>query len=687
MSASETRPYAATVKEVAEAEQQLQQLRECLMAHEMTHFASTLQQLASVRLNASQALELEAFQLLARAADITVVPEELLMPAKSLQLQAQTEQHPLAQAAALRALHWVQMRMRLHHASLESLAKAAELYERCAMPRLVTQMRAARCRVMLSSEMHLELLRFCAEMLDQPGELAPSIHVMLLDYAASAAYYLALEENDEAAAAPLWRDCMARRELVLRSTREFGLASQECLALLNLAMVSATCEQAGACRDYMGQLWAKFGRDGYWAPWLQLCVLLNDCADGDHSGHYQPAWQALLAYEVTLAGDTLSGTRLREITLQAIRRYGRRWGHLEQALQATISQVALERRHKRELATSLGETLSAVMERPQLLYQNALLAQHGTVLENSLVQRNQELSSTLETLRQEVAQRQATEAALQGAHDRLEQQVRERTAELEQAMRSLMQQEKQLGLSRMVVGMAHELNTPLGNARVAASAITGQALALRQGLDAGALRRSQLAALLDNVTQGGELVDRALMQINQLVERFKGLSGHPTQEPASRFDLADRLRFCAGNWRNALRARDVTLTLTVPDQLWLYGYPGTCQIVFQHLLDNCLMHAFAQRGRGAIVVEARAGADAVVIDWSDDGVGIAPEHLSQVFEPFYTTQLGLTGTGLGLASVHSMVVSLMQGQVTLDSTPQRGTRVTLRLPYEVGDGP
>lgn len=677
MSASETRSYAATASEVAEAEPQLQILRNCLLAHEMAHLSSTLQQLAERRLNGSQALELAAFQLLARAGDTAVAVEELLMPAKSLQLQAQTEQHPLAQAAALRALHWVQMRLRLHHAALDSLAKAAELYARCALPRLATQMRATRCRVMLSAEMYLELLQFCAEMLAQPGQLTPAIHVMLLDCAASGAYYLALEEPDETAAAPLWRDCLARRELVLRRAREFGLASQECLALLNLAVVSASCEQAGASRDYMAQLCDKFGRDGYWTPWLQLCALLADCADGAR----ERAWPALLAYHQGLANDGLYGTRLREITLYALRRYGRRWGHLEAALQATIAQVGLERGHKRALATSLGETLSAVMERPQLLYQNALLAQHGTVLENSLVQRNQELGEALETLRREVAVRQAAEQALQAAHDRLEQQVRERTDELGQAMRSLMQQEKQLGLSRMVVGMAHELNTPLGNARVAASAITAQAEDLRRGLDGGALRRSQVAGLLDNVTQGGQLVDRALAQINRLVERFKGLSGHPTQEPASRFDLAERLRFCAGQWTQGLQQRGVTLTMTLPDQLWLHGYPGTCQLVFQHLLDNCLQHAFVRRGGGAIVVEARAGADAAVLDWSDDGCGIAPEHLAQVFEPFYTTQLGLTGAGLGLASVHSMVVSLMRGQITLDSTPQRGTRVSLRLPY------
>jgi len=682
MSASETRPVAASDSEVAGAEPLLQLLRACLMAHEMPQHAATLRQLAARRLNGSQALELEAFALLARAADPACAADALLLPARALQLRAQTEQHPLAQAAALRALHAVQTRLRLHHAALDSLARAAELYARCALPRLAAQMRAARCRVMLSAEMYPELLQFCAATLARPDELSPAIDVMLLDSAASGAYYLALEEADEAAAAPLWQDCLARRQLVLRRTREYGLAPQECLALLNLAVVSASCEQSGACRDYIGQLHARFGRDGYWTPWVTLSALLADCADGEPAR----AWAALRAYEAGLDADTPHGARLREITLHAVRRYGRRWGHVEAALQAAIGQVAAERGQKRALCAALGETLSAVMERPQLLHQNALLAQHGTVLENSLMQRNAELGEALATLQREVAVRQGAERALQAAHDRLEQQVRERTDELGHAMRALMQQEKQLGLSRMVVGMAHELNTPLGNARVAASAITAQAEALRRGLDAGRLRRSEVAGLLASVTEGGALVDRALGQIGGLVERFKGLAAQPTHEPASRFDLAERLRLCANAWRQGLRERGVSLTLALPEQLWLHGYPGACQQVFQHLMDNCLLHAFAGRAGGAIVVAARAGGDAVHIDWRDDGVGIAPEHVSQVFEPFYTTQLGLTGAGLGLASVHSMVVGLMRGQVTLDSAPRRGTRVSLSLPCG-GDAP
>jgi signal transduction histidine kinase len=74
----------------------------------------------------------------------------------------------------------------------------------------------------------------------------------------------------------------------------------------------------------------------------------------------------------------------------------------------------------------------------------------------------------------------------------------------------------------------------------------------------------------------------------------------------------------------------------------------------------------------------------VLVRWEDDGVGIAPDQLAQVFDPFYTTQLGQTGMGLGLASVHSMIVNLMRGEVSLESTLGHGTRILLRLPRPGG---
>ncbi|MFC3378810.1 sensor histidine kinase [Rugamonas sp. CCM 8940] len=663
----------------AHAEAQLQLVREYLTGFELAHFSSSLHLIRQMPLAPGQALELEAFQILAQSLDDDSQPNELLLRAKSLQMQAQSENFPMAQAAAWRALQWVQTRMRLYHAALDSVARAGELYQRCGHDKLAVQMRAIRCTVLFSSEMYVELRQICAQLLGHPDGLAVPVRALLLNYSASAAYYLAIEEDDEDGAAPYWNDCLALRRQALALACAEGLHYHEGLALLNLAVVTATLGRAAASREHLRQFHrrvAPANMQPYWLLGLRLCEVLLGCVERPR----EQAWATLLAFDAELALEPPHSIGSREIIAHTIRRYGRQWGYLEQTLQTCIRQVRVERRHKRELANALGETINAVMERPHLQQENAQLAQHGTALENSLALRNVELSNALCKVQAEVSVRLAAEAALRRAHDELEGQVRERTAALELAMRSLMQQEKQMGMSRMVVGMAHEMNTPLGNARLAASAIAEQGLELRDNLAGGTLRRSQLQALLSHVTDGGALLERAISQIGALVERFKGLSSHPEQEACGRFDMAELLRMCHGHWQPLLDTQSVRLRLELPDELWLNGYANGCRQVFQQLFENSIYHGFKGRGHGEIVVSARSEGGELLIEWADDGNGIAAEHLDKVFEPFFTTQLGQTGAGLGLASVHSLVVDMMKGRVAITSVAGEGTRVLLRLP-------
>jgi signal transduction histidine kinase len=65
---------------------------------------------------------------------------------------------------------------------------------------------------------------------------------------------------------------------------------------------------------------------------------------------------------------------------------------------------------------------------------------------------------------------------------------------------------------------------------------------------------------------------------------------------------------------------------------------------------------------------------------TDDGVGIDPDHLTQVFDPFFTTRLGQGGSGLGLAISRRIVTKILGGQISVQSTLGQGTRFELLLP-------
>jgi signal transduction histidine kinase len=109
------------------------------------------------------------------------------------------------------------------------------------------------------------------------------------------------------------------------------------------------------------------------------------------------------------------------------------------------------------------------------------------------------------------------------------------------------------------------------------------------------------------------------------------------------------------------------------------GHGSELNQVWTNLIDNA---ADAMGGRGTLTIRTRVDGDAVVVEVEDTGSGIPPEKLRRVFDPFYTTKPVGKGTGLGLATVHSIVVKKHGGNINVASRPGC-TRFTVRLPVRL----
>ncbi len=108
----------------------------------------------------------------------------------------------------------------------------------------------------------------------------------------------------------------------------------------------------------------------------------------------------------------------------------------------------------------------------------------------------------------------------------------------------------------------------------------------------------------------------------------------------------------------------------------VYGNPGALNQVWLNLLDNAL-RAVGPRGRVRIATSSTA--DEALVTISDDGVGIRPEDMERLFQPFFSTRAAGEGTGLGLALSRRIIVQ-HGGRIALSSTLGEGTQVEVRLP-------
>jgi signal transduction histidine kinase len=133
---------------------------------------------------------------------------------------------------------------------------------------------------------------------------------------------------------------------------------------------------------------------------------------------------------------------------------------------------------------------------------------------------------------------------------------------------------------------------------------------------------------------------------------------------------------------NQVRLAGHTLVLDLPPGIAMDSYPGPLGQVFINFISNALVHAFSQPGGQMLLAASTPEPGRVLIVFSDNGAGIAPENLARIFDPFFTTRMGQGGSGLGLNVAWNIVTSLLKGTIRVDSTPGQGTRFTLDLPLQ-----
>ena len=110
------------------------------------------------------------------------------------------------------------------------------------------------------------------------------------------------------------------------------------------------------------------------------------------------------------------------------------------------------------------------------------------------------------------------------------------------------------------------------------------------------------------------------------------------------------------------------------------SYPGPLGQVVANLVQNALLHGFAQVEGGTITLAAQDHGSLCLLSVTDDGAGMTPQVLARAFDPFFTTRLGRGGLGLGLAVCHRIVTSVLGGDLTVTSSPGQGARFVLALP-------
>ncbi len=223
-----------------------------------------------------------------------------------------------------------------------------------------------------------------------------------------------------------------------------------------------------------------------------------------------------------------------------------------------------------------------------------------------------------------------------------------------------MQQEKMAAIGLLAGGIAHEINNPLGGILAFTQLLMRDVkdndalLHDLKEIECAAMRCKKIVSDLLDFSRISKEKEKCLVDINPLLEKV--------------------LPFISGD----LKSLNIDLIFNKAKKLpQILGNPDRIQQVFLNLLTNAC-HAMPHGGTLRLKTEADDN-KSVVVTIADTGVGISPDDLNKIFEPFYTTKESSKGTGLGLSIVYR-IIKEHNGQIYVESKLGKGTKFTVHFP-------
>lgn len=298
-------------------------------------------------------------------------------------------------------------------------------------------------------------------------------------------------------------------------------------------------------------------------------------------------------------------------------------------------------------------------------------------LEAKVERRTYLLNETNRELELSMYKLQMKQSQLEEANNLLEDSL----ISLRDTQNQLIESEKLAALGRLVAGVSHEINTPLGIGITAISYLEKECCDICDAMDAQTLTKREMNDFLSSLQTTTKLVLTNLKNAANLVNKFKQIAVDQSTEELREFDLKEYLDGIIQSLSPQLKHTNFTFSLHCPEGITVLSYPSIVTQIITNLVMNSLSHGFEGLDQGEMVLEvSNLENNMLLLHYYDNGLGISDEHIEKIFEPFFTTKRGKGGIGLGLNIVYNLITRTLNGSVEVRSEKGEGTHFYIHMP-------
>lgn len=253
--------------------------------------------------------------------------------------------------------------------------------------------------------------------------------------------------------------------------------------------------------------------------------------------------------------------------------------------------------------------------------------------------------------------------------------------ELENTQTLLIESEKLASFSRLIAGIAHEINTPVGVCITMSSYLLESSKTLTKTFDDNKLTKREFKEYLGKLVEISDLLLENLLKAGDLITSFKKASNNNFTYDLCEYNLHDLAKNLVKSIETQLKDKNYNIIITIPKDFMLISYPSAMSQILTNLISNAIDHGFRNRDDGEIEINAEHHTNGnVILTVKDNGHGIPEDKKQRIFEPFYTTNRDKGGMGLGLSIIHNLVINKLYGSINIESKEDEFTKFILNIP-------
>lgn len=253
-------------------------------------------------------------------------------------------------------------------------------------------------------------------------------------------------------------------------------------------------------------------------------------------------------------------------------------------------------------------------------------------------------------------------------------------SQLKESQNQLIEKEKMASLGALVAGIAHEINTPVGNGVTANSIIQECIKNLEVKFTQKNIGTKFLENIIEKIKEASQITSINLYRASELISSFKRIAIDQSNDNIGNIRLYAYINEILLSLKPSIKRGNHSVHLCCNEDIEIKCNAGLLSQMFTNLVLNSIIHGFEGIEAGKIDIVITVNGGNIEINYQDDGIGMNEDSIKKLFEPFYTTKRNSGGTGLGAHIIYNVINQGLHGTLEVKSDENQGLKYRILLP-------